>query len=303
MYRFILAGFCLILLAACSADAPESSPDSSKPSPYTIVDFYGEQISLDQPAKRIVALAPHLVENVYSAGAGHALVGVVKHSDFPEEATLLPIVGGYTTVDTEAILALEPDLVLAWESGNSYGKVQIIKELGLPVYVDRTETLEQVAKSIRDIGILAGTKAQAEKESQSYLRALKVLRDKYHGRERISTFYQVWNSPIRTISGNHIISATIELCGGQNIYADAIAVSPTVNIESVLERNPQAIIASGMAEERPDWLDEWKRWSTLRAVKKDALFFVHPDHIQRHTTRLLLAAQTICDQLDVLRSN
>ncbi|MEM7360078.1 MAG: cobalamin-binding protein [Pseudomonadota bacterium] len=291
---------CLVL-TACENEQFNLPGTLSADESVSVVDFSGEQISLSRPARRIVALAPHLVENVYSAGAGEYLVGVVKHSDFPKAARELPIVGGYQSASEEAILLLEPDLVLAWESGNSYAIIRHLKELGLTVYVDQTDSLEDVAKTIRDIGTLARTSEKANRSSQVYLDSLSQLRAKYIDRPRIKTFYQVWNSPIRTISGNHIISDTIELCGGENIYAEEIAVSPTVSIESVLDRNPQAIIASGMADERPEWLDMWRKWGHLDAVKNEALYFVHPDHIQRHTTRLLLAAKTVCEQLDQLR--
>ena len=295
------------LLAALVASCKEQ-PELANQSPVSgsnvsVIDHTGKAVVLTSPAKRIVALAPHLVENVFSAGAGDFLVGVISHSDFPEAAKKLPIVGSHEKANLEQILSIQPDLVLAWESGNSAANINSLRELGITVYVDRTKTLNGIARTVRDIGVLAGTSEIAEAASRNFLEQIEGLRKEYYYARKISTFYQVWNNPLLTINGEHIITATIELCGGTNIYADLEQIAPTINIESVLEKNPEAIIASGMADGRPGWLDEWRQWETLRAVQNNALFFVHPDHIQRHTMRVLKAARTICAQLEQLRQS
>jgi iron complex transport system substrate-binding protein len=292
-----------LLLIGCE---PQSSQNEAKAnrksdSSVQVTDFNGSIIRLENPAKRIVALAPHIVENVYSAGAGKQLVGVVSYSDFPAAATSLPIVGGYAQTNLEKILQLQPDLVIAWESGNSDSSVARIKQLGFTVYVDQPKLLDDVAKSIRDIGILAGTSEIAESTATAYLKEINNVRQKDLAGQPVPTFYQVWNSPLRTINGGHIISNAIELCGGVNIYADEAAVAPIINIESILERDPEAILASGMSDARPEWLDDWQAWPSLSAVKSDNLFFIDPDHIQRHTVRIIKGIHTICEQLQQAR--
>ena len=137
--------------------------------------------------------------------------------------------------------------------------------------------------------------------SAEYLKELNAFKTHYFDSEKITSFYQVWNQPIQTINGKHVISDVIELCGGVNAYADELAVAPVINIESILDRDPKAIIASGTSNARPDWLDDWKQWPSLTAVQKDNLFFVNPDHIQRYTVRLLDGIESICTALDVAR--
>ena len=192
-------------------------------------------------------------------------------------------------------------MIIAWQSGNSHSSVKRLKELGYRIYIDQPDSLRDVAKSIRDIGTLSGTSDTAERVVEEYLESLSDVETRYKNVDKISSFYQVWNKPLQTISGGHIISDAIETCGGVNIYADEFAVAPIVNIESVLERNPDAIIASGMSSARPDWLDDWLEWDSLNAVQNDNLFFVNPDHIQRHTVRLLLGIESICEQRDQAR--
>jgi iron complex transport system substrate-binding protein len=300
MLRMLIGFSVLLLLCACSDGAPGTAVPST--SHIKVIDFTGKTVSLDKPAQRIVALAPHVVENVFSAGAGDQLVGVVEWSNFPQQATKLPIVGGYEKTNHERIIELEPDLIIAWESGNSRSSVDRLAELGFTIYIDQPDSLADVAKSIRDIGALAGVQATANKVADDYLEQLAQTKSDYANSSKVSAFYQVWNKPLQSINGKHIISDAIEICGGTNIYADEFAVAPIINIESVLERDPSAIIASGMSSGRPEWLDDWKKWPSLTAVQKGNLFFVNPDHLQRHTVRLLLGMKEVCRQLDLVRA-
>lgn len=266
-----------------------------------VIDYLDRAVRLEQPAKRIIALAPHIVENAYSAGAGDRLVAAVSYSDYPPEARQLPQLGSYKAVSLEQILALGPDLVLLWGSGNGESMLQQLERLGLNVYVNEPRKLEDVARSVRDIGTLAGTSEIAETAARQYEQKLARLRGRYEAREPVSVLYQVWNQPLQTLNGEHLVSDVIRLCGGHNVYADAIPLAPKINMESVLARDPQAIVASGMGEERPDWLDEWKQWPALTAVKHDNLFFVPPDIIQRHTIRIVQGAELFCEHIDTAR--
>ena len=103
------------------------------------------------------------------------------------------------------------------------------------------------------------------------------------------------------MNGEHLISEVIRLCGGRNVFGDARSLSPRISIESVMLRDPDAIVASGMGEARPEWLDQWRSYPSLKAVAGDALFFVNPDHVQRPTARVLLGAQRLCQQLEQIR--
>ncbi|NOR20305.1 MAG: hypothetical protein GQ538_09495 [Xanthomonadales bacterium] len=112
---------------------------------------------------------------------------------------------------------------------------------------------------------------------------------------------EIWNDPLQTINGDHLIRQVIALCGGRNIFAEVNTLAPRVNIESVLALAPQANIASGMRDTRPHWLDDWRRFPALPAVRDNGLFFVNPDYLERPTARVLQGAQSLCEQLDALR--
>lgn len=293
-------------LTGCPANNETPPPAASKTSIedsdlISVTDFSGAVITLEQPATRIVALAPHIVENLFSIGAGEKIVGVVSYSNFPPAAQKIEIVGGYQSINHEKILELKPDLIVAWESGNGNNPVARLKELGFTVFLDQPDTLDDVAISLKKLGVLTGNIEQSEQAANAFTTELNTLRERYSSAPLVSTFYQVWNEPLQTINGNHIISDAISACGGVNIYAEELPIAPVINIESILQRDPEAIIASGMSESRPEWLDDWKNWPALTAVERDNLFFVHPDHIQRHTVRQLLAIKEICRQLEVAR--
>ena len=267
----------------------------------TVLDFSGREVTLDQPAKRIVALAPHIVENLYSAGAGDKLVGVVSYSNFPDEAKNVPEVGTYNAFSLEQVLALNPDLVVMWGSGNGMQTLSTFEALGIPVYVSELRQLSDVPKSIRNLSQLAGTPAIGEAEASRIETELNALHRRYGEKRSLSVLYQIWNDPLQTVNGEHLISEIISLCGGHNVFGDASSLAPRVSIESVLLRDPDAIVASGMGEARPEWLDQWRAYPSLTAVADEALFFVNPDHLQRPSARIVLGARSLCQQLDQIR--
>lgn len=302
----LLLALCSIMLA-CQQQAADNHKQSEKQSAtkteksIQVTDYNNQLVSLEKPAQRIIALAPHVVENLFAIGAGDQIVGVVSYSNFPEAAKQIDIVGGYQSLNKEKILELNPDLIIGWESGNSHTKLQQLRELGFTVFVNQPDSLTDIATSLRKFGKLTGNEQQADQVADQFLNKLEQYQQQYKGAKPVTAFYQVWNDPIQTINGKHVISDAIETCGGINIYADEAVIAPVINIESILKRDPQAIIASGMGEKRPEWLDDWKKWESLTAVKQDNLFYVNPDHIQRHTTRQLLAIEKICQQFDSVR--
>ena len=248
-----------------------------------------------------MALAPHIVENLYSAGAGERLVGVVSYSNFPAAAKQIPEVGSYNAFSLEQLVALRPDLVVMWGSGNGMQTLSKLEALGIPVYVSELRQLSDVPQSIRRLGQLAGTASASETEARRIEGELQRLVRLYGGAQQLTVFYQIWNEPLQTVNSEHLISEIIALCGGRNVFGDAPALAPRINVESVLQRDPDAIVASGMGEARPEWLDQWRRYPSLKAVRDEALFFINPDHVQRPTARVLLGAERLCQQLATIR--
>lgn len=269
----------------------------------TVRDGVDGTLALEKPAIRVVSLAPHLTEVVYAAGAGEQLVGAVSYSDYPEEARAIPRVGSYDSVSYETLLSLKPDLVLAWHEGNGEDVVTRLRSLGLNVYVSEPRALEDVAESLRVVGVLTGNEQVANAAASRFMQQLNTLRETYSSREPVTVYYQIWNEPLLTLNGDHLISDVVRLCGGRNVFADAMPLVSRISVESVLRANPQVIIASGMDKARPEWLDDWREWSAMTAVKNDQLYFIPPDILQRHTPRIIEGATLMCEKLQQAREH
>jgi iron complex transport system substrate-binding protein len=268
-----------------------------------VVDSLGRELVLESPASRVISLAPHLTEVVFAAGAGTTLIGAASYSDYPEAARQIPRVGSSDNVSYEALVALNPDLVLAWRSGNGDDVIKRLEALGLTVYVDESKTLEDVPRSLRAVGQLTGNEDIAERAARAFMAQLNHLRATYSSRHAVSVYYQIWNEPLLTLNGEHLISDVVRLCGGHNVFADALALVSRISVESVIRADPQVIIASGMDKARPEWLDAWRAWSSMTAVQNNQLYFIPPDVLQRHTPRIIEGARLMCDQLQLAREH
>jgi iron complex transport system substrate-binding protein len=265
-------------------------------------DDSGREVRLKAPARRIITLAPHATEILYAAGAGDRLVGTVDYSDYPPAAKKLPRVGSYARLDLEAIAALKPDLVIAWESGNPAGQVDKLRSLGLTVYSSQPNQMQDVAAQLVRFGQLAGSEAAADAAAEAFRQRLAKLRNANAGKPLVRVFYQIWKAPLMTVGGPQIISDAIRLCNGENIFGKLDQMSPTVSVEAVLEANPEVIVATGMGDARPEWLDDWNKWSRMTAVRRGNLFHINPDLLQRHTPRILDGTEQLCADLDVARN-
>ena len=168
--------------------------------------------------------------------------------------------------------------------------------------VTETRRIEDVPADLERLGALSGTGVGARAAAAKFRERLAALRTRHAERPKVRVFYQVWNQPLMTVGGQQIISDAIRLCGGENVFAALKPMAAAVTVEAVLAADPEAIVASGMGEERPEWLDEWRRWPALTAVGRNNLFFVHPDHLQRHTPRILDGIERLCEHLETARA-
>jgi len=266
-----------------------------------VVEEEARESENNSEAQRFISLAPHLTEVLFAVGAGDEVVGVVSYSDFPLEALDIPRIGSYDKINYELILAMQPTLVFGWDSGNGEDTLARLRELNIPVYSHEPKSFEDVGESLRLIGEMTGHAEEGRLASDEYLARLEALRQAYENRDPIRVYYQIWNEPQMTVNGTHLISKVIELCGGVNVFADAIPLVPKIGIESVLLKNPQVIIAAGMGEERPEWLDDWAEWPAIEAAKNGHLFSVNPDYMHRHGPRILDGAEQLCSYLDDAR--
>ena len=249
---------------------------------------------------RIVSLAPHLTEIAYAAGAGDALVGTVEYSDYPAAARRLPRVGDGWRVDFESVLALRPDVVLAWTSGTPRSTVEQLMAMRLRVIEVPTFRLADVPAALRLVGDLAGTRAAAEPAAARFEAEVTRLRERHAGARPVTVFVQIDEEPLFTVNGRHVISEVVELCGGRNVFAGLPQIAPQVDVEAVLARDPQAILSTD--DTATDPRAEWRRWPQLTAVRRGTIYVLPSDTVARASPRLVEGVQAVCAALDDARS-
>jgi iron complex transport system substrate-binding protein len=254
-----------------------------------------------EPAHRIIALSPHLAELVFAVGAGDRLIGVSAFTDFPEAAAKLPVVGDAFMLDLERLIVLQPDLLLAWQSGMPAHVLDELRSQGYQLEVIRTMSLTDIPAALRRIGELTGHSTTANMQADRFVAGLDSLAALASDAAPIRVFYQVSIRPLYTINGEHYVSQLIEICGGRNIFADLGKLAPLIGVEAVLERDPEVMLAADDAG--PDAFSEWQRWPGITANRYGNLFLMPAAEIGRATPRLLEAGAAICSALEESRRN
>jgi iron complex transport system substrate-binding protein len=267
-----------------------------------LTDDSGRSVTLKQPAQRIISLTPHMTELLFAAGAGGQVVGTVEYSNYPLAAQRIARIGDSAQLDLERIVALKPDLIVVWQYGNAQRQLDKLLRLGIPVYYNEPRRLSDIARAIEQLGRLAGTETVALPAARAFVARAAELRERYAGRAQVTVFYQIWDKPLMTVNGDHLISDVIRLCGGHNVFAGLKSLTPEISTEAVLAADPEAIGGVTAEAGQAGNLDGWKMWPRLRAVARDNLFVIHADLISRNTPRILDGAQQLCEQLDAARA-
>lgn len=267
----------------------------------TLPQANGESLTLPGPAERIITLAPNLAELLFAAGGGDQLVAVVEYSNFPPPVAQLPRVGDAFRIDLERIHALEPDLVIAWKSGNSQTALQKLEQLGITVWQIEITRPGDIARTLEDMSRAAGTESVGMDVARQKRDRLAELKNRNSGKAPVEFFYQIAARPLYTINGQHIISRSLEICGGVNVFADLPALAPQISRESVILANPRAMIAPENPGDAPA-LQDWQEWPGLQAVKADNMLYLPADEISQAAPRLLDSIELACRLLDEVRS-
>lgn len=282
----------LALLALCGASSAVAS--------ITVIDDEGATITLQQPAARIVSLAPHLTEQLFAIGAGDRIVGTTEYADYPPAARAIPRVGRAHSVDLERVSSLKPDLVVVWGSGFPPATIDSVRRLGVPVFVSEPRTLDDVARSLERLGTLTGrdgTPAAAE-----FTGKVAALRAQYSTRLPVRVFYQVWATPLMTLSGRHVISEAITVCGGRNVFAGLVPIAPQVSVEAVVAADPQVVITAEPGARAGDGLVMWQRFPTLAATRQGQFVTLDADRMNRHGPRLADEIAVLCAAIERTRA-
>ena len=272
----------------------------------SVIDDAGNTVTLAQPARRIVSLAPHVTELLYAAGGGDRIVGTVSYSDYPPQARDLPRVGDNKALDLERIAALKPDLIVVWRHGNAQKQTDRLRALGLPLFYSEPRKLESIPENLEKLGKLMDTGPVATRAAADFRQQVETLRKTYANRPPVTVFYQVWQQPLMTLNGQHMVSDMLALCGGRNLFGNEPPLVPTVSVEAVVAGNPEAMMTAGLGATRPDKpladFSMWEKWKSVTAVARNNLFIIDGDLVNRAGPRVVQGAAQICKDLDIARS-
>ncbi len=269
----------------------------------SVRDDYGNVVTLQKPAQRVISMAPHVTEMLFAAGGGDHIVGVVTYSDYPEAAKHIAQIGDNNQVDIERVIAMKPDLLVIWWHGSSERQVEQLSKLGIPVFFSEPRKLDDIPDSLQRLGQLLGTEKVAQQAAADLRQKLASLATQYSKRPMVRMFYQVWDKPLYTLNGRHIVSDAIRLCGGENIFANMKVIAPVVSIEAVLQADPEAIFSTAERHPVGGALDIWKPYKTMTAVRNGNLITLDGNLLNRAGPRMIAGTAALCEKLEQVRNH
>jgi iron complex transport system substrate-binding protein len=297
---------------AASTSVPDA-PTTARAAVLTVTDDTGRRVTFPHPPLRIVSLAPGATEMLFAAGAGDRLIATVDFSDEPAAAKRVPRIGDVTAVDMERLVALHPDVVVVWPGGGNPAQIEKIVQSGIPVYRQQVNRLADLPASLRRLGALTADSAVAEQAARTVSAELARIAQDYGGRGGHSAdvaaagapptvapptvLLEVWNRPLYTVGGTQLMSDALISCGVRNVFGDLKELSPVIDTEAVIARNPDIIVAAAPPGEGASWLAEWRRFGSLSAVRAGRLLAFEDQRLSRLGPSVVIATEALCKAL------
>lgn len=247
---------------------------------------------------RVVTLAPHLAELVCAAAGCEVLVAVGAYSNFPPEVRTLPMVGDVAQLNLEAVVALQPTQVIAWDGGTPQAHLERLAAVKLPVTALRIDHLDDVADAIVQLGVVLGSPLRAQAAAADYRQRLATLRRAHAQSRLLRVLYQIETSPVYSINHASPISEAITLCGGINVFAALPTLAAPVTNEAVLSAAPQVVIHA--PADTAAVTAYWARFEGAARLRP-VLVAIAPDLLARAGPRLVQGVEQLCQALDALR--
>ncbi|WP_309492214.1 cobalamin-binding protein [Candidatus Hecatella orcuttiae] len=296
--RAVLTYFVLVLLLASLAGGvvPSASADS-----ITVVDNLGRSVTIDPyPPQRIVSLAPSNTELLFAVGAGPQVVGVDTYSDYPPEAVGLPTVGGFGSISIEAVIGLEPDLILA-TAGVQLPYVEELSDLGYAVIALDPKSIDDVIQNAILVGTATGNVEGGNRVAQEMMDQVSRVEDIVAAEADYTprVYFELWHDPFMSFGPDTWVDEIITKAGGSNIFHDALSQYPVVSSETIIDRNPEFIIlqshsAGGVS---PNDVKSRPGWDIIDAVRNERIYVVDEDLFLRPGPRIVNGLYTLASIL------
>ena len=258
----------------------------------SITDDDGRMLVLEQPARRVVTLSPSLAEIVFAIGGGDRLVGVSSYSDDPPEALQIPVVSSPGRIDAERLQMLRPDLIIGWRSGNPMRDIARLKRGSVPVFMTEPKNLADISRITRAIGMLLGLEDAAVAVAGRFDDAIASVA--MHSPSSVSVFVEIWHKPMLTVSGGHLMSDILRICGATNVFANIPTLTARVSAEQLLVANPALLIVSGTVDAAPATIERWRSFKTIKAVRDQRIVIIDPRILHRQGLRIIEGVRQVC---------
>ncbi|WP_273838633.1 vitamin B12 ABC transporter substrate-binding protein BtuF [Providencia rettgeri] len=251
--------------------------------------------ALSEPKQRVISLSPANTELAYAAGLGDNLIAVSAYSDYPEQAKKLEQVSDWQGVNVERIIALKPDLILAWRGGNPQRPLDQLASFGIPIVYFDPQTIDEVIDAVNELSQYSSKPKLAQQNVDAMRAKLTPYQNqKKSGLKTQKVFIQLGTQPLFS-AGNHTLqNDVVTFCGGENIFANSAVQWPQVSREQVLTRNPDVIIMTGSAEQENVIRDFWHSQLDVPIIR------LNEDWFHRAGPRIIDAAEQLCEQLNAL---
>ena len=282
----------LFLAVGCQSQTRKSPPASP------VTDDLGRTVMVPDRVSRVVTLAPNITEIVFAAGAGEKLVGASTADTYPPAIESLPRFS-ILPIDFEAIIALNPDLVLATDQVNTLNDAATFAALGIPVFFFSYNSLDEMLASVRTAGTLLGTTPAATATVdtlEASIKALRTLTDTLS--EKPSTLFIIGDETLYAFGRGNYIHDVIALAGGLSMTADMESRAPVLSDEYVLTQKPAVIVgAFGEDYDPAKLLALHPTWDVVPAIQNGRVYSMNPDHFLRPTPRLIEGAWAMAAKL------
>ncbi len=286
----------MVIGIALSAAACSTGNSTTTNGSIQITDQLGRTVTLNGTPQRIISLAPANTEILFALGLGDKVVGDTDYCNYPAEAQNVSKVGGFSTPTIEKIVALEPYVVFAAPIHEDTVIPQL-ENLGIKVIALAPTTINETYDAIELVGNVTGVQKAADtlvKNMKARINAVTSLVANLSDKEKPNVFYIVWHDPLMSAGGDTLQSQIIELTGGKNIFVNSSGYPP-VSLETVLDRNPDIIIAStgmGSGVDAPlNWALNESRLQVTNASKEGKIFSINTDLTGRFGPRIVDAVE------------
>ena len=293
MRTFLVSSLLFLLVFAGAASAADWEP-------VTITDDLGVTVTIDKYPERIVSLSPANTEILFALGLGDRIVGVTEYCTYPEAALSKDKIGGFSTINTEKIAVLNPDLLVAAD-GNSEETIAHLRELGYTIITVNADTIDTTLADIRLIGKAAGVDSAAEELVSSMQADLAEIAEKTKGAEKPTILHCMWTDPLWVSGSGTFQDEMISAAGGVNAAA-AEGGWVALTMEKFLTMNPDIIVVDsgdGMGVGTDDALKNFflkdSRMQSLSAVQNERVYVVNADIIDRGGPRIVEGVEALAE--------